>query len=105
MIRLTAENFTREVLLSKSPVLVEFYSHQCRQCAMMEDIIESLSNSLAGKVKVGRVDVNRSVSLKRRYEIIKTPTYIIFQNGIALGCMQGVLDERRMEERLMELIR
>ena len=51
-------NFEDEVLKSDIPVLVDFWATWCGPCRMIAPIIDQLSTELAGKIKVGKVDVD-----------------------------------------------
>ena len=104
MLKLTAENFQDKVIRSESPVMVEFYSNQCSKCAMMEEVMESLEKRLAGKVKVGRVEIEKSAALEKEYQIEITPTFMVFNKGRALGCMIGMINEETIEERIEEML-
>ena len=104
MLKLTSENFEKEVIRSASPVMVEFYSNRCSKCAMMEEVMESLEKRLTGRVKVGRVEVEKSAVLEKEYQIEITPTFMVFNKGRALGCMIGMIDEETIEERIAELV-
>ena len=53
-IKLSTENFEKEVLKSEKPVLVDFYADWCGPCNAMAPVIEELAKELEGKVKVGK---------------------------------------------------
>jgi len=56
-------NFEDEVLKSDIPVLVDFWATWCGPCRMIAPIIDQLSTELAGKIKVGKVDVDANNGL------------------------------------------
>ena len=57
------ENFEQEVLKSEIPVLVDFYADWCGPCKMMGPVVEKLADAYAGKVKVGKLNVDNSMEV------------------------------------------
>ena len=76
-----SENFGREVLESKIPVIVDFFATWCGPCQMLGPIIEQVSDEYDGKVAVGKVDIDESPELAQKYEVMSVPTIIFFENG------------------------
>ena len=104
MLKLTEANFKQLVIDSEIPVMVEFYSRHCSKCAIMEDVVDSLENRLAQKMRFGRVNIDQCRRLKARYGIDIIPTFIIFKGGKAIGCMIGVVNEETISDRIEEMI-
>lgn len=67
-------NFEDEVLKSDIPVLVDFWATWCGPCRMIAPIIDQLSTELAGKIKVGKVDVDANNGLAATYGVRTIPT-------------------------------
>lgn len=74
-------NFDAEVLSSKDPVLVDFWAEWCMPCRTLAPVIDSVAAEFAGKVKVGKVDIDNSQQISLKYGITAIPTVIIFRNG------------------------
>lgn len=86
----TAENFETEVLKSDKPVLVDFYADWCGPCKMMAPTVDELAEELAGKVVVGKLNVDESVDIAMKYKVMTIPTLIVFRNGEAVKKSIGV---------------
>ncbi|MFX1518383.1 MAG: thioredoxin [Promethearchaeota archaeon] len=77
----TAKNFDKEVLKSAIPVLVDFWASWCPPCKVVEPILEELAQEYLGKVKIGKLNVDRNPGLGAKYDITGVPTFIIFKDG------------------------
>ena len=80
-IKLSTENFEKEVLKSEKPVLVDFYADWCGPCDAMAPVIEELAKELEGKVKVGKINVDENPDIAVEYNVMSIPTLIVFKNG------------------------
>lgn len=78
---LNAENFEKEVLGSDIPVLVDFFATWCGPCRMVAPIVEEIANENAGKIKVGKVNVDDEAKLAIEYGIESIPALLVFKNG------------------------
>ena len=78
---LNANNFEKEVLKADLPVLVDFWASWCPPCKMVEQVVEELGRELAGRVKVGKLNVDQNPGIASRYDIKGVPTFVLFVEG------------------------
>lgn len=81
VLNITVENFEEEVINSDLPVLVDFWAVWCGPCQMQGPVVEEAAQTLAGKLKVGKLNVDEEGELAQRYGVMSIPTLILFQNG------------------------
>jgi len=74
-------NWNDEVLKSDVPVLVDFTATWCGPCKVLGPIVQSLSDDLVGKVKVGKLDIDESPSTTAKYGVRGVPTVMLFVGG------------------------
>lgn len=94
--KITTENFEKEVLNSEVPVLVDFFATWCGPCKMMSPIVEELAKEMEGKAKVYKVDTDEEQNLAIKYGIMSIPTFIVFKNGEPVGKAVGMRDKEEL---------
>jgi thioredoxin 1 len=77
----TAENWEAEVLSADGAVLVDFWAEWCPPCRALSPLVDELAQQYAGRVKVGKVDVDGSPEVASRYGITSIPSLLVFQGG------------------------
>lgn len=100
VIKITSENFESEVVKSAVPVLVDFWAEWCGPCRMVLPIVEEIAGELAGKAKVGKINVDESPELASQFDVASIPTLLIFKNGAVVDQMVGALPKPKLLERL-----
>lgn len=95
-LKLSSENFKKEVLNSEKPVLVDFYADWCGPCNAMAPVIEELAKELEGKAKVGKINVDENSDIAVEYNVMSIPTLIIFKNGKEEKRLVGLRDKEEL---------
>jgi thioredoxin 1 len=96
----TDAGFDRDVLNSDVPVLVDFWAEWCGPCRMMAPTIDTLATEYAGKVKVGKLDVDSNGQTAMRYNIRGIPTLLLFKNGRVVEQKVGAVGKSEVQKML-----
>ena len=90
VIEITKANYKKEVLESKTPVILDAYATWCPPCKAVAPIFDELSNELSGKVKFVKFNVDSDQSLAKELDISAMPTFLIFKDGKIVNRQMGV---------------
>ncbi len=104
-ITLTDANFQKEVLDEKSmPVLVDFWAPWCGPCKIVGPVVEKLAEEFAGKIKVGKMNVDDNQQISGKFGIMSIPTLMFFKNGEPVKTMIGAQGEEALRKNLNEVL-
>jgi thioredoxin 1 len=104
VIELTDANFDSEVLESNRTVLVDFWADWCGPCRTMAPIVEEVAGAYAGKIKVGKINVDDCGERAAAYGVMSIPTLIFFKNGKEVDRIVGSVPKAIAVKKVEELI-
>src|SRR6266702_3449030 len=90
-LEITAANFEAEVLKSTTPVLLDFWAPWCGPCRMVAPSVEEMSTQYAGKLKVGKLNVDDHPSVAQRFGITGIPALLFFESGQVVDTVVGAV--------------
>ncbi|MFO0554813.1 MAG: thioredoxin [Polyangiaceae bacterium] len=93
-------NFDADVLKSSVPVLVDFTATWCGPCKALAPIVEKVADEFAGKVRVGKCDIDDSPTVAAKYGIRSVPTVMVFKNGEKVGQHVGMTNRDKLVQLL-----
>lgn len=97
IIELSDSNFDTEVIKSETPVLVDFWAPWCGPCRAIAPIVEEISSSYQGKLKVGKLNVDENQQTTMKFGIRSIPTLIVFKGGKAVEQIIGAVPKGEIE--------
>jgi thioredoxin 1 len=101
---LNEQNFDAEVLKADLPVMVDFWAVWCGPCKVLSPIVDELAKDYAGKLKVGKVNVDENNTLAQRYGVMSIPTLKFFKAGKMIGEMIGAAPKAAVESELKKYL-
>lgn len=93
-------DFDAQVLESRTPVMVEFWATWCGYCQRFEPTVQAIASEYAGRLRVGKVDVDKNPATVSRYGVDGTPTVVLFKGGKVMGTIDGFTEKAEVVRML-----
>ena len=90
-------NFDAEALRSPVPVLVDFTAAWCPPCRAIAPHVDAIATAYAGRVRVGKCDVDANPELVARLDVRCMPTLLMFKEGRVVGQLVGAAQRAKIE--------
>ena len=99
-VTLTDTSFDEYVKGSDVPVLVDFWAVWCGPCQMIAPILDEIAEEQAGKVQIGKLNIDDNLDVTRRYDVMSIPTLILFKDGEAKVRLIGAKPKGQLLQEL-----
>jgi thioredoxin 1 len=104
MVTITDGNFDAEVLKSSTPVLIDFWAQWCAPCRAIAPMVDALAKDYAGKIKVGKLDIDSNPKVPTQYDVRSIPTLLVFKEGKVVGQIVGAVPRPKVEELIKKAL-
>jgi thioredoxin 1 len=100
----TDSNFESEVIKSNEPVLIDFWAPWCGPCRAIAPVVEQLAGEYAGKVKVGKLDIDQHPKTATQYDVRSIPMLLLFKGGKVHGQIVGAVPRAKIEDLIKKAL-
>jgi thioredoxin 1 len=97
-------DFSKEVLESGQPVLVDFWATWCAPCRAIAPALEELASQYKGKVKVAKLNIDDNQDTPQQYGIRSIPTLLLFKGGKVVEQIVGAVPKAKLEAALQKVV-
>jgi thioredoxin len=101
-IELTEAGFD-EAVVAHPRLVVDFWASWCGPCRAIAPLLEAVAREQAGRVVVGKVNVDEQPALAARFSIRSIPTLLFFKNGVPVDTVIGAVPRPEIDKRLAAL--
>lgn len=100
VLKITQDNFEKEVLKADKPVLLDFWAPWCGPCRMVGPVVEEVAAETVGNVIVGKINVDEEPGLAQSFRVMSIPTLVVMKDGKVASSQVGAKSKQAILEML-----
>ena len=100
----TDATFAADVERAPSPVLLDAWAPWCWPCQMLAPLVEEIGIELAGRLRVGKLNVDENPSTATRFDITSIPTLLLLDRGREIERIVGVQTKAEIARRIARVL-
>lgn len=100
MLNLNQDNFEKEVIQNKGPVIIDFWASWCMPCKMLAPVFEELAESYGDRLKFVKISTEEQPELAQKFEIRGIPALVIMKDGKIVDKIVGFAQKEAMKQKI-----
>lgn len=100
---ITTQNLN-DVLAGEKPVIIDFWAEWCGPCRMISPVVDELAEQYAGKITVGKCNVDEQGDIAMKYMIRSIPTILFFKGGEIVDKQIGAVGKGELAAKFEKLL-
>ena len=104
MLEITKNNLDKEILKSKTTVIIDFWAEWCMPCKMIAPILEELEKFYGKRIKFAKVNTETNQELAAKLGISGIPTLLIINKGEVIDRIVGFTSKEVLKEKIDAII-
>jgi thioredoxin 1 len=104
IVQLDDATFDEHVKASAVPVLVDFWAEWCGPCKVIAPILEEIAEEQGDKISIAKLNVDDSLDVSRRYEVMSIPTLLLFKDGEPKARLVGAKPKAQLLQEIAEYL-
>ncbi|MBE5995548.1 MAG: thioredoxin [Paenibacillaceae bacterium] len=96
VLKITKENFEKEVMQSDKPILLDFWASWCSPCKMVGPVVEQVAAETIDVARVGKINVDEEQELAQAFKVMSIPTLVVMKEGKVVKSTVGVQSKQTL---------
>ncbi|MGD9591720.1 MAG: thioredoxin TrxA [Candidatus Berkiella sp.] len=96
IVAVTDDNFEKEVMNAKLPVLLDFWAEWGGPCKMIAPVLDEIANTYEGKLIIGKINIDENSATPQKFGVRGIPTLMLFKNGELESTKVGALSKSQL---------
>ncbi|WP_097002275.1 thioredoxin [Lacrimispora amygdalina] len=96
VLKITKDNFEKEVMQSDKPILLDFWASWCGPCKMVGPVVEQVAKETADVARVGKINVDEEQELAQAFKVMSIPTLVVMKEGKVVKSTVGVQSKQTL---------
>ena len=100
VVTITDDNFKEQIEDYGGLSMVDFWAEWCGPCRLIAPFVTELADDFAGRVRVGKMDVDTNTSTSMRFGVRSIPSVLFFKDGQHVDTVIGAVPKAQLAKKI-----